>query len=100
MEIRYIFVFLHRSNEDYMKPLEYISDYTGKHTAVVIPISEWENIVRKYAELKGLELESPKQNELSGNYTMGDFAGILTSERADALLKHVEQSRNEWDRNF
>jgi hypothetical protein len=83
-----------------MKPLEYISDYTGKHTAVVIPISEWENIVRKYAELKGLELESPKQNALSGNYTMGDFAGILTPERADTLLKHVEQSRNEWDRDF
>ena len=83
-----------------MKPLEYISDYTGKHTAVVIPISEWENIVRKYAELKGLELESPRQNALSGKYTMGDFAGILTSERADALLKHVDQSRNEWDRDF
>jgi hypothetical protein len=83
-----------------MKPLEYISDYTGKHTAVVIPISDWENIVRKYAELKGLELESPKQNASSGNYTMGDFAGILTSEKADALLKHVEQSRNEWDRDF
>jgi hypothetical protein len=83
-----------------MKPLEYISDYTGKHTAVVIPISEWENIVRKYAELKGLELELPKQNAVSGNYTMGDFVGILSSDRADALLKQVEQSRIEWDRDF
>ena len=83
-----------------MKPLEYISDYTGKHTAVVIPISEWENIVRKYAELKGLEMESPKQNALSGSYTMGDFAGILTSDRANMLLKLAEQSRNEWDRDF
>jgi len=83
-----------------MQSLQYISDYTGKHTAVVIPISEWENIVRKYTELKGLELESSKQNALSGNYTMGDFAGILAPERADALLKHVEQSRSEWDRDF
>jgi hypothetical protein len=72
-----------------------IANATGK-----TPISEWENIVRKYAELKGLELELPKQNAVSGNYTMGDFVGILPSDRADALLKQVEQSRNEWDRDF
>jgi len=33
-------------------------------------------------------------------FTMGDFAGILSPDRADALLKHVEQSRSEWDRVF
>ena len=83
-----------------MQPLHYISDYTGKHTAVVIPISEWETIVRKYADLKLLEQESSKEKALTDKYTMGDFAGILTPDRADALLKHVEQSRNEWDRDF
>ncbi len=83
-----------------MKPLQYISDYTGKHTAVVIPISEWENIVRKHADLKLLEQESSKESALPGQYTMGDFAGILAPDRADALLKHVEQSRSEWDRDF
>ncbi|WP_431216972.1 hypothetical protein ACQ86N_21915 [Puia sp. P3] len=83
-----------------MQPLQYISDYTGKHTAVVIPISEWENIVRKYADLKLLEQESSNEKAVSGQYTMGDFAGILAPERADALLKHVEQSRSEWDRDF
>lgn len=83
-----------------MQPLQYISDYTGKHTAVVIPISDWENIVRRYADLKLLEQESPKEKALTGVYTMGDFAGILAPDRADALLKNVEQSRNEWDRDF
>lgn len=83
-----------------MQPLQYISDYTGKHTAVVIPISEWENILRKYAELRDLEVELSKDKASSGQYTMGDFSGILAPERADALLKHVEQSRSEWDRDF
>lgn len=83
-----------------MQPLQYISDYTGKHTAVVIPISEWEIIVRKYADLKLLEQESSKDKTLPGKYSMGDFAGILAADRADALLKHVEQSRNEWNKDF
>lgn len=82
-----------------MQPLQYISDSTGKHTAVVIPISEWENIIRKYAELKGLDVTSSRQG-VSDKYTMGDFAGILSPERADALLKNVEKSRGEWDRDI
>ena len=82
-----------------MQPLQYRSDYTGKHTAVVIPISEWETIVRKYGDLKLLEQGSSKEKVLP-QYTMGDFAGTLPVDRADALLKHVEQSRNEWDRDF
>jgi hypothetical protein len=74
--------------------LQYLSDYTGKHTAVVIPIQEWEAIVRKHADLKSLEQEAPTRK-----YTMGDFAGILSKEQGDELLKSVEQSRNEWDRD-
>ena len=83
-----------------MQRLQYISDYTGRHTAVIIPISEWESIVRKYADLKLLEQESSLEKESSDKYKMGDFAGILTPDKADALLQHVEQSRNEWDRDF
>jgi hypothetical protein len=94
------FVFLPGSNESYMQPLQYISDFTGKHTAVVIPISDWETIVRKYTDLKLLEQESSKEKALPSKYTMGDFAGILAPDSVDALLKHVEQSRNEWDRHF
>jgi hypothetical protein len=83
-----------------MKPLQYISDYTGKHTAVVIPISEWEKIVRKYSDLKLLEGDSPGVDVIHGVSTMGDFAGTLSPETADALLTYVEQSRGEWDKGF
>ena len=29
-----------------------------------------------------------------------DFIGTMSNEEADMLRKHVEQSRNEWERNF
>ena len=29
-----------------------------------------------------------------------DFAGTLSKETADELLKHIAQSRNEWERNI
>jgi hypothetical protein len=74
--------------------LQYLSDYTGKHTAVVIPIQEWEDIVRKHSDLKALVQEQPEKK-----YTFGDFDGILTKEQGEELLRHVEQSRNEWDRD-
>ena len=32
--------------------------------------------------------------------TMAKFRGIISKETAEALNKHVEQSRNEWDKNF
>ena len=77
--------------------LQYLADHSGKHTAVVIPIIEWETIVSKHADLRSLE-QDPRE-PASRKYSMGDFAGILSPETADALLKHAEQSRNEWDRD-
>ncbi|MGZ3835388.1 MAG: hypothetical protein ACXVB0_17835 [Mucilaginibacter sp.] len=82
-----------------MQSLQYISHYTGKHTAVVIPISEWEKIVRKYNDLRLLEQNSSKENLFPVRHTMGEFAGSLAPDRADAILKQIEQSRNEWDRD-
>ncbi len=29
-----------------------------------------------------------------------DFAGTLSKETAEALLKHINQSRNEWERDI
>lgn len=83
-----------------MQLLQYISDYTGKHTAVIIPISVWENILQKYPDLALLEQELSEEKTLPGKHTMGDFAGTLPTYRGDAFLNHVEQSRDEWDRNF
>jgi len=75
-------------------PLQYLSDYSGKPTAIVIPISEWEGIVQKHADLK--ELNPP----LSSNARiplMKEFENLLTEEEGESLLQYVDQSRNEWD---
>ena len=40
--------------------LQYISDSNGKHTAVIIPIDEWNNITTKHQDLK--TLDEPKKN--------------------------------------
>jgi hypothetical protein len=31
-------------------PLQYLTDTKGKHTAVLIPINEWELITHKYSD--------------------------------------------------
>jgi hypothetical protein len=71
--------------------LQYISDNSGNHTAVVIPIDEWNNITAVHTELK--ELESPPKRKPS------DFIGSLSKETAKKMLLDIEQSRNEWERN-
>ncbi|WP_262507383.1 hypothetical protein [Spirosoma radiotolerans] len=38
--------------------IQYISDAQGRHTAIVIPIEEWNNITAKHQDLK--LLENPK----------------------------------------
>jgi hypothetical protein len=71
---------------------------SGKHTAVVIPINEWEAIISRHAELRSLEQDAREPG--IRKYTMGAFAGTLSSKEADELLKYVEQSRNEWERDI
>ncbi len=52
--------------------LQYLLDNSGKATAVVIPITEWEDITRKHSDLKDLtELPDKKMKP-------SDFVGILT----------------------
>ena len=69
--------------------LQYISDTEGKHTAVVIPIDEWNSLTDTYKELK--TLEKPKQ-KLSEKY-----AGKLPAEIADEMQLYITQGRNEWN---
>jgi hypothetical protein len=71
--------------------LQYLTDYTGRHTAVVIPIEEWEGIVSSHSDLKILEDQPAKK------YKMADFAGTLSKEAGEALQQYVQQSRDEWD---
>jgi hypothetical protein len=73
-------------------PLQYITDATGTHTAVLIPINEWELLTRKYKDLKTLETpsETPKTK-------LSDLAGKLSYETAETMLSYVAESRTEWD---
>ncbi|MGA0559151.1 hypothetical protein ACO2Q8_21010 [Larkinella sp. VNQ87] len=73
--------------------LQYLSDASGKPTAVVIPIKEWESLKAKHQDLQLLEKTvSPRKQKPS------DFAGTLPHDVAEAMQKHVEESRNEWER--
>ena len=75
--------------------LQYISDNTGKHTAVIIPIAEWDDITAKHEDLKELmEDNIPKTKNASR------FKGLLTKEEAEKYHKYIEESRNEWDRGI
>jgi len=76
-------------------PLQYISDNTGNHTAVVIPINEWKLLTSKHEDLKQLEL--PQKN--NAEKKPSDFAGVLSEEGYQALNDHIQKARNEWDRD-
>ncbi len=76
-------------------PLQYMSDYNGKPTAVVIPIKEWEKLVNKYTELKKLIPFKDNKNAIP---LMREYEGLLSVKEGKSLLKYVEQSRSEWDR--
>lgn len=69
--------------------VQYLSDAQGRHTAIVIPIEEWNTITAKHEDLKSLE--KPKQ-KLSEKY-----AGKLPAEIAEELQQYVTQSRTEWN---
>lgn len=71
--------------------VQYLSDTQGRHTAIVIPIEEWNTITAKHEDLK--TLEKPKQ-KLSEKY-----AGKLPGTVADELQDYITQSRTEWNNN-
>ncbi len=73
-------------------PLQYLTDITGAHTAVVIPINEWEKLTRKHEDLKSLEADPIKPK-----VKLSDYAGKLSNETADEMLNYVAESRNEWN---
>jgi len=75
--------------------LQYISDDAGNHTAVVIPINEWNEITARHEDLQ--ELAKPKSLP---KRKPSDYAGTLDKETARQMLKDIEQSRNEWDRSI
>ena len=71
--------------------LQYVSDAEGRHTAVLIPIEEWNNITAKHQDLK--TLEKPKKNASL-------FKGLLSDKEAVKYHTHLKQARKEWERDI
>jgi hypothetical protein len=76
--------------------LQYVSDSQGKHTAVLIPIEDWNYIITKHEDLKDLEIPKPGgvKKKLSEKY-----AGKLPTDIAEEIQNYVTKSRNEWNSN-
>jgi hypothetical protein len=76
--------------------LQYVSDSEGKHTAVLIPIEDWNYITTKYKDLKTLGMPKPSviKKKLSEKY-----AGKLPADVAEELQNYVAKSRDEWNSN-
>ncbi|MGV8094273.1 MAG: hypothetical protein AB2L24_20635 [Mangrovibacterium sp.] len=72
--------------------LQYLLDNSGKTTAVVIPISDWEVITRKHSDLKKMTVLPCKKQKPS------DFAGILTKGEAEKMQQYLTEARKQWDR--
>ena len=71
--------------------LQYISDTQGRHTAVIVPIEDWNNLATKHEDLRNLEKPKKKPS---------DFRGAISKETADEMNKYVEKARKEWERNI
>ncbi len=76
--------------------LQYITDDSGNHTAVIIPINQWNNLTATHEDLKQLEssVGTPHKPKFS------DFKGCISKEIALKMIEDIELSRNEWERNF
>jgi len=72
--------------------LQVIKDGFGKNTGVFIPMSDWDIITQKHEDLRDLVPLDPRPKK-----KLSELAGTLSHETAKAMLKHVEESRNEWD---
>jgi hypothetical protein len=72
--------------------LQVIQDGQGKNTGVFIPINDWEVLAQRHKDLKELVSTEPAPKK-----KLSELAGSLSHETAEAMLKHVEESRNEWE---
>ena len=75
--------------------LQFISDDTGKTTAVVIQIQEWEGILQTHADLKKLVDKPTKEKKKKPS----DFKDIFSSKEGHEFQKYLTKTRKEWDRN-
>ena len=77
--------------------LQYLKDDYNNTTAVEIPISDWEKITRTHQDINlMLEIKKDTVKKLKPS----DFRGCISSQTADNLNDHIEQSRREWNNNI
>ena len=77
--------------------IQYVKDKHNITTAVLIPISDWEKIVKTHQDIN--LLLNPK-SEINQKKKPSDFRGCISSDTADKLIAHIEESRNEWNNDF
>ncbi|NJN34862.1 MAG: hypothetical protein HC817_12025 [Saprospiraceae bacterium] len=70
---------------------QYITDDTGKKTAVLLPLSDFDALIA--ALLRAIESD---ENEKLKKSKISRFRGVLTAEEGDALQQYVKKSREEW----
>ena len=70
--------------------IQYLSDEQGRHTAVQIPIDEWNKLKEENEVLRNYEKKKKKTS---------DFFGTLSVEEGERMQKYLIESRNEWERN-
>lgn len=73
--------------------LQVIKDGYGNNTGIFVPMNDWDTITQKHQDLKALVMAEPPPHKKK----LSELAGTLSNQTAEALLKHVEESRNEWE---
>ncbi len=66
----------------------------------VISITIPTDLIGKKIEIHYQNVDEILEAKPKKKSIMAKYRGILSAETADALLKEVEKSRNEWDRNI
>lgn len=66
--------------------IQYLSDEQGRHTAVQIPIDEWNKLTEENEVLRNFEKKKKKPS---------DFFGTLNIEEGEKMQKYLMESRNE-----
>ncbi len=72
--------------------LQLIKDGNGNNTGIFIPLNDWDTITQKHQDLKELiNIEPIIKKKLS------QLAGSLSKKSGEAMLKEIEESRDEWE---
>ncbi len=72
--------------------LQIIKDSYGNE-GVFIPMTDWEEIVIKHEDLK--DLVQPKTK-----IKLSDLEGSISSVTSEAMLKHIEEGRKQWNKRL